>query len=132
MAPTDGTAPTGGTAPTDGTGPTAARRFADRYVEMVNRGAYEELAGLFAPDALFLAPGRRELHGRSEIAAFYLGFLPEIRPTIRIASYVEDGNDCVYELEATTTDSAEFTLGAIDHATLDHQGRVVRFTVFTK
>jgi hypothetical protein len=111
---------------------TAPRRFAEQYVELVNRGSYDDLAGLFAVDAEFLGPNQQHLHGREEIGAFYGRFLREIRPTIRIASYVEQGADCVYELEAMSSGSTEFRLGAIDHATLDDEGLVVRFAVFTK
>lgn len=110
----------------------APRRFAEQYVDTVNRGAYDQLRHLFAPDALFLGPNQQEFHGADEIGAFYEAFLPKIQPTIRIASYVEQGHDCVYELEARTTGSDEFRLGAIDHATLNDDGLVVRFTVWTK
>jgi hypothetical protein len=109
-----------------------ARQFADRYVEIINRGEYSKLRDLFAEDAVFLAPGRQEFRGRGEIGAFYERFLGEITPTIRIVSYLEQGNDCVYEPEAIAKDVPTFTLGAIDHATLDQEGKVVRFTVFTK
>ena len=111
---------------------TAPRRFAETYVNTVNRGAYNELSALFAPDAVFLAPERREFHGRDAIGAFYENFLVTITPRIRIASYVEQDNHCVFELEAAISGSDEYHLGAIDHAVLDEDGLVVRFTVFTK
>jgi hypothetical protein len=111
---------------------TAPRRFADTYVQVVNRGAYHELAALFAPDAVFLAPAGQEFHGRDEIGAFYQKFLATITPKIRIASYVEQDNHCVYELEAAINGSDEYHLGAIDHAVLDENGLATRFTVFTK
>src|SRR5215475_7145688 len=111
---------------------TAPRRFADAYVETINRGAYSDLGELFAEDAVFLAPNRQEFHGRDEIRAFYIRFLSEIVPTIRIVSYVEQGDDCVYELEAKRAGDDEYRLGAIDHATLDPDGKVRRFTVWTK
>ena len=111
---------------------TAPRHFADTYVDTINRGAYAELSNLFARDALFLGPNRQEFHGREEIGAFYERFLSQITPTIRIASYVEQGDDCVYELEAQVKGESEFRLGAIDHATLDSDGKVMRFTVWTK
>ena len=111
---------------------TPARRFADEYVDIVNRGEYHQLADLFARDALFLGPGGQVLQGREEIAAFYIRFLGEIRPKIRIAAYVEAGNDCVYELEALTANHDDYVLGAIDHATLDADGKVTRFAVFVK
>jgi hypothetical protein len=110
----------------------APRHFADTYVDTINRGAYAELSNLFASDAVFLGPNRQEFHGPEQIGDFYERFLSGIRPTIRIASYVEQGDDCVYELEAKTKDESEFRLGAIDHATLDGDGKVKRFTVWTK
>ncbi len=112
--------------------PTAPRRFADTYVDLINRGVYHELRDLFAADAVFLAPSRQEFYGRDEIGAFYQRFLGEITPTIRIVSYVEQGDDCVYELEAKSSGSTEYRLGAIDHATLDGDGKVKRLTVWTK
>ena len=111
---------------------TAPRRFAESYIEITNRAAYDELAGLFAEDAVFLAPGGQVFRGRDEIGAFYVRFLSEITPTIRISSYVEEGDDCVYELEAITQGTTEYALGAIDHATFDANGLVTRFAVFTK
>lgn len=112
--------------------PSTPRAFADAYVATVNRGAYSDLASLFAPDAVFLAPGNRVFRGRAEISAFYESFLAEVTPTIRISSYVEQGSDCVYELEARINGETDFSLGAIDHAMLDENGSVTRFSVFTK
>jgi ketosteroid isomerase-like protein len=111
---------------------TPPRRFAEAYVDIINRGAYGELGDLFAPDAIFLGPNRQEFRGRAEISNFYRQFLSEITPSIRIVSYVEQASDCVYELEAKVQGDAEYRLGAIDHATLDANGRVKRFTVWTK
>ena len=111
---------------------TAARAFAERYIDLVNTGRYDQLATLFAPDATFLGPGERELHGRKEITAFYSSFLPTIAPHVRLATFVEDGDVCVYELEARVDDQVEYRLGAIDHATFDGDGLVVRFAVYTK
>jgi uncharacterized protein (TIGR02246 family) len=108
------------------------RALAERYVAIVNSGAYHELRELFAEDAVFYAPGNRVLHGRDAIGAFYEEFLPSIKPDIRIAAYVEQGDDCVYELEARVAGDDDYRLGAIDHATLDVEGRITRFAVYTK
>jgi hypothetical protein len=108
------------------------RRFAETCVELINRGGYDQLGELFAEDARFLAPGQREFLGRAQITEFYKQFLADITPQVRIATYVEQGNDCVFELEATTRDRPDFRLGAIDHATLDANGFVSRFAVHTK
>jgi hypothetical protein len=108
------------------------RALADRYVEIANSSAYHQLRDLFADDAVFFAPGNQVFHGRDQIGAFYKSFLPSIRPVIRIATYVEDGDDCVYELEARVAGDDDFRLGAIDHATLDADGRIKRLAVYTK
>lgn len=111
---------------------TAARAFAEQYVCYVNAGKYEQLATLFAADAAFLGPGGRDFHGREEIAGFYTSFLPTITPRVRLASFVEAGDSCVYELEAQVDEQAEYVLSAIDHVTLDRDGLAIRFAVYTK
>jgi ketosteroid isomerase-like protein len=111
---------------------TNPRRFAERYVELTNNGRYDELGKLFAADALFIGPGGRQFQGRDEISNFYQTFLPTIKPTLRMASFVEQGDTCVYELEARINDDTAFKLSAIDHATLNGDGLVARFAVYTK
>jgi rhodanese-related sulfurtransferase len=111
---------------------TPPRRFAESYVEIVNRGAYSELGDLFAEDAHWLGPNRHDVVGRAGIRAFYERFLGEITPQIRIAHYVEAADECVYELEARSRGEDQFSLGAIDHASLGPDGLVRRFSVFTK
>ncbi|WP_458683839.1 YybH family protein [Prescottella equi] len=111
---------------------TPTRAFAEKYVEITNAGHYDRLSSLFAEDAVFLAPHGRVLRGRGEIGAFYENFLPSIRSRVRLASFVEQGDMCVYELEAQINDETEYLLSAIDHATLDSDGLVTRFVVYTR
>ena len=114
------------------TATTATRLFAERYVEITNAGQYDRLAELFAPNAVFLAPNGRILRGRTAIGAFYEEFLPQIKGQLRLASFVEQGDTCVYELDAKLPGDADFILSAIDHATLDEDGLVARFAVYTR
>lgn len=111
---------------------TATRHFADQYVEITNAEQYSRLADLFAQDATFLAPNGRVLRGRHEIGAFYEEFLPQVKGKLRLASFVEDGNMCVYELDAKLPGDADYILSAIDHATLNADGLVERFAVYTR
>src|SRR5262249_24364745 len=97
----------------------------------VNRGAYAELRDLFAADAVWLGPDKQELHGRDAIGDHYVTFLSELRPTIRIASFIEQGNVCAWEQEVILEGWSEWMLGAIDRVTLDGEGRAVRFAVYT-
>jgi hypothetical protein len=108
------------------------RSVAERYVELINRGSYHELPELFAENAVFLGPEQRVVRGRREIGEFYASFLPSITPNIRIVTYVEQGDTCVYELEARLAGQDEYRLGAIDHATFDAAGKITRFAVYTK
>lgn len=111
---------------------TATREFAERYVELTNAGQYDRLSSLFAEDAVFLAPNGRVVRGRDQIGQFYEEFLPAIKPRLRLASLVEQDDVCVYELEAQINDENEFVLSAIDHATLNGDGLVTRFVVYTR
>ncbi len=83
-------------------------------------------------DAVFYAPGARVFHGPDEIGAFYEAFLATTTPQIRIATCVENGAECVYELEARTAGETGYRLGAIDHATVNADGKITRFAVYTK
>jgi hypothetical protein len=109
-----------------------ARALAERYVDTTNRGAYSEIGDLFAPDAVFLTPGGQELHGRDAIRSFYSEFLPTITPQIRLASWFENGNECVFEIAARISSHPEEFLGAIDHFTVGPDGLATRLVVFTR
>ena len=50
----------------------APRASAERYVELVNAGAYDTLHTLFAAHAVFLGPSQRELHGPEEISSAHM------------------------------------------------------------
>lgn len=63
---------------------------------------------------------------------FYAEFLPTVTPTVRIATWGESGDDCVFELEAKHDGSETFELGAIDHATVNSEGLAQRMAVYTK
>src|SRR3954454_5289879 len=112
--------------------PSPARALAERYVDTTNRGAYSEIGDLFAPDAVFLTADGQELHGRDEIRSFYAEFLPTITPKIRLASWFENGNECVFEIAARISGQPEEFLGAVDHVTVSPDGLVARLIVFTR
>ena len=109
-----------------------ARAWADRYVQTTNAGDYDELGALFARDAVFLPPNGATLRGPDEIGGFYREFLPTIRPTVRISTFLEDGAEAMFVLSAVTVDRPEEFLGAVDHLTLDADGRAARLVIFTR
>ncbi len=109
---------------------TTPRAFAERYVASVNAARCDLLAARFAVDADFLGPGGQTFRGRARIAEFYAASLSGA-PVIRLASVVEDGEVCVFELESRV-DGEGFRLSAIDHVTLGSDGLAVRFAVYTR
>jgi hypothetical protein len=109
-----------------------ARALAERYVDTTNRGAYSEIGDLFAPDAVFLTPDGRELHGREEIRSFYCEFLPTITPRIRLASWFENDNECLFEIAARISGDSEEFIGAVDHFTVGRDGLATRLVVFSR
>jgi len=44
---------------------------ARRYYDLVDEGAYEEVAALFAPDVVYERPGQPAIEGREALRAFY-------------------------------------------------------------
>jgi hypothetical protein len=66
------------------------------------------------------------------MAALYTKFLSEVVPTVRMCTYVESGDDCVSELEAMHNGSDTYVLVAIDRATVDADGLVMRMAVYTR
>jgi uncharacterized OB-fold protein len=109
-----------------------ARAWADQYVATINAGAYDELGAQFAEEAVFLPPNGATLTGPGEIAGFYRDFLPTIRPQVRISSFLEHGREAMFVLSASTTDRPEEFVGAVDHVTLDADGRATRLVIFTR
>jgi hypothetical protein len=108
------------------------RAWADNYVETTNAGKYDALGALFARDAVFLPPNGATLRGPDEIGAFYQEFLPTLRPTIRISTFLEDGAEAMFVLVASTLDNEEERLGAVDHVTVDRDGLATRLVIFPR
>ena len=50
----------------------------------------------------------------------------------RTAGRDQSGDDCVYELEARVNGDGEFVMGAIHHAAVNADGKIVRFSVYAK
>jgi len=108
------------------------RAWADRYMATINAGSFDDLGGLFAADAEFLAPNGSTYTGPEEIAAFYGAFLPTIRPRVRISTFMEDGQEAIFVISASTIERSEESLGAVDHVTVDRSGRATRLVIFPR
>ena len=107
---------------------------AQKYVNLIAAGRYEELGDLFADDAVFVTPKGTVLQGKAEIGSFYRDFLPTILPRIVPISFIADGPECVMELVAATNlDHYEtYRLSAIDHFTVNKQGKITHMVVYVR
>jgi hypothetical protein len=101
------------------------------YVKLINSGRYDAIGGLFSDDAVYMGPGRTR-KGTKEIGEFYQKFLAPMRLQLRAVSYIQEGNDCLVELENKDKKSGRYVLISIDHFIIDSQGKVSKFIVYLR
>jgi hypothetical protein len=105
---------------------------AREYVNVISAGNYDAVGGLFADDAIYMGPDGKTRHGSKEIGEFYKKFLNAYKPQIKAANFIQQDNDCILELENKSKKSGEYALVAIDHFTIDSQGKVAKFVVYLR
>ena len=110
----------------------APRRAAERLVEYVNSEQFMSVGDLFAEDAVWLTPNNGPtITGRERIREHYNALISPMKPKIRIATYLEQGRECTFALEAAQPDGS-YRLGAMDHFTLNDEGLIERFVVYVR
>lgn len=111
-----------------------ACQVAQRYIDLTAEEKYDQLGSLFSDDAVFVAPTGTVLRGSKAIGEFYATFLPRIKPRNVPISFIADGNQCVMELvSATNLDNyAKYRLAAIDHFTVDQNGKIRHLVVYLR
>jgi hypothetical protein len=131
-----------GTPRADAQPPGLACAAARAYVDHVYGGRFDEMAALFAEDAVIYWPMQQEdggnivgrLRGREEIDAFYRDVIGRSRPYAIPVTLLGNETDCMMEVAARTEiDGAQrYRLSAINHFTVDGSGRVVRLISFQR
>jgi ketosteroid isomerase-like protein len=104
---------------------TPAHQAALAYIDAVNATDLDRLADLFAADATVLHP-MGTFHGADSIREFYAASVLAHAPTIVASEWVNDGDHCMFELEASVGDRTSY---AIDHLTVDESGKIVRMAI---
>lgn len=74
-------------------------QVAKQYVSLINKGQYGALGGLFSDNAVYQGPDGKTHHGSKEIGEFYVRMLTRLWPHMKPASFIEQGSECVMELE---------------------------------
>jgi hypothetical protein len=110
----------------NGAGPCQVAR---QYVSLINKGQYGALGGLFSDNAVYQGPDGKTRYGSKEIGEFYVKMLTRLRPHMKPAIFIEQGNECVMELENKDAAGA-YVLTAIDHFTVDQNGKATHFVVY--
>jgi len=102
------------------------------YVNLINDGKYSSVGSLFADDAVYMGPDGKTRHGAKDIGAFYAGFLPKLKPQLRASKFFEQGNECMLELENKSGRTGGFAPVAVDHFTIDSNGKISSFIVYLR
>lgn len=107
------------------------------YIELVQKREWNAVADLFAPDAVVHAPTGKVYRGADEIRRFYTVEASQLGANlvVRPQGFVGSKTECYFEIWARSKKDAdgvyvldpngEFVRNAIDHFTLDAQGRVL-------
>lgn len=109
-------------------GVSPARRAADAYQQHIHAGDAAALTALFAPHAVLLHPAG-EFRGPEAIRGFYEANVLPFAVAMDAVSWVSDERTCVFEIEARAA-SGGSTMYAIDHLTVDDQGRIARLAIY--
>jgi hypothetical protein len=103
----------------------AARQAGEAYIDAVNAVDIDRLTSLFADDASLHHP-LGSFEGQAAIRDFYLTNVLAHAPRITGSGWVVEDNRAVFELEATAGGRASH---AIDHCTVDGEGRITRMAI---
>jgi hypothetical protein len=107
-----------------------------KYIDLVQKREWEAVANLFAPTAVVYAPTGKVYRGAAEIHRFYTVEASQLTGLVaRPQGFVGSKTECYFEIWARSKKDAdgvyvldpngEFVRNAIDHFTLDDQGRVI-------
>jgi hypothetical protein len=106
------------------------------YIDLVQKREFAAVAKLFAPNAVVYAPTGKVYRGEAEIKQFYTVEAAKLTGlVVRPQGFVGNRTECYFEIWARSKKDAdgvyvldpngEFVRNAIDHFTLDAQGRVI-------
>ena len=114
--------------------PGRACALAARYVELVSAGRAEEVADLYADDAVILEPSRENMRGIDAIRSFYRTRLATMKPQITAVAYTGDDRDCMVELvsKRELQGQMRYMLVSVDHFTLGADGKAIRMVAFAR
>lgn len=102
------------------------------YIRLISAGQYDSVGGLFSGDAVYMGPDGKTRHGSKAVGAFYSEFLPKLKPMLMASIYMQQGNECMMELENKDSKTGEYMAAAVDHFTVNADGKISKFVVFLR
>lgn len=102
------------------------------YIRLINAGNYDAVGGLFSGDAVYMGPDGKTRHGSKAIGAFYSKFLRKLKPRPMASIYMQQGNECMMQLDMKDSKTGELMPGAVDHFTVTTDGKISKFIVFLR
>lgn len=131
-----------GTPQADEQPPGPACAAARAYVDHVYGGRFDQMASLFADDAVIFWPMRQadgalivgRISGHAEIDNFYRTVIGRTRPYAVPVTMVGNDTDCMMEVAARSEiDGAQrYRLSAINHFSVNASGKVTRLISFQR
>jgi ketosteroid isomerase-like protein len=111
-----------------------ARLAAQRYLELVNAHAYDQIGTLFAEDGVALLPDGRRIEGRERLIALWRDELGAVSPeSVSAASLTTEGDTCVAALlpvfPGTDDPVADMVIDVFE---VDEAGDISRLVIYTR
>ena len=117
------------------------REIAERYVELLNSGRFNEVGELWADDGVLFNGFGQVLEGKPAVKAFYAAFRDVNFPRVQIVSFMEDSaaNVCAVELEtriihddggSLKTDPGPFSPASVDLFKVNADGKVQKMIAY--
>jgi ketosteroid isomerase-like protein len=108
------------------------RQLADRYIEASNSNDVAAIVDLFSERCTYInGSAPRVLRSRQEIEQIYEEKHSDRPPgAARIAHFLEEGDECAFEIESCLSGSEEYAVVAIDRFTLGGDSKIARFVAY--
>ena len=105
----------------------------NEYVRITNAAKFDEMAELFADDAVYLGPDGIVREGKQAIGAYYAAMDPELTAPlvpVRPTAIAITGDQALYAFDVKR--GGEYVPCAVDQFTVDEDGKIAKFIVYLR
>jgi len=111
-----------------------AQKVAERYFELINAHAFDQVGSLFADDAIVLDPTGEVVRGKAAISARWGEDFARSGPErVALASIVSNDTVCAVEVSPHFAgEDAPRSDMVIDHFSVNEEGKITRLAVYLR